>query len=182
MEAFIIPLLLIRYAMNTKEHIKEIGDNKVFIVEDNDMHSLMMDYLLSKDTTARIKKFKSGEECIENLNLNPDVVILDYGLPGINGMQTYLAIKKHDPEIPVIVITGNRDKAVAQNFLNAGVYDYIQKEDDAFEQVSKVTDSILNIMAHKEAKAEHRQSVVMITGILILATLISIITWVLMRH
>ncbi|HSY75263.1 MAG TPA: response regulator, partial [Bacteroidia bacterium] len=96
--------------MNSKEHIKEIGDSRVFIVEDNDMHSLMMDYLLSKDSMAHIKKFRSGEECIENLGLKPDVVILDYGLPGINGMQTFMEIKKHDPQIPVIVVTENRDR------------------------------------------------------------------------
>ncbi len=182
MEAFIVPLLLIRLMMTNKGHIKEIGDSRVFIVEDNDMHSLMMDYLLSKETMANIKKFKSGEECIENLNLKPDVVILDYGLPGINGIQTLMQIKKHDPEIPVIVITGNTDEEVAQNFLDAGVYDYIQKEENAFEQVSKVTDSILNIMAQKEAKVEYRQSIVFGWGILILATLISIISWVLLRH
>jgi DNA-binding NtrC family response regulator len=182
MESFIIPLLLIQYAMNGKEHIKNINDSHVFIVEDNDMHSLMMDYLLSKETTAHIKKFSSGEECIENLKLNPDVVILDYGLPGINGMQTLKAIKEHDPEIPVIVITGNKDKEVARSFFNAGVYDYIEKEEDAFEQVSKVTDSILNIMARKEAKKEHKQSVVFITGILLIATIITVIAYILMEH
>src|ERR1700722_129487 len=146
MEAFIVPLLLIRLMMTNKGHIKEIGDSRVFIVEDNDMDSLMMDYLLSKETMTNIKKFRSGEECIENLGLKPDVVILDYSLPGINGMQTLMQIKKYDPEIPVIVITGNKDEEVAQGFLDAGVYDYIQKKENAFEQVSKITDGILNIM------------------------------------
>jgi DNA-binding NtrC family response regulator len=182
MEAFILPLLLIRYMMNSKEHIKEIGDSRVFIVEDNDMHSLMMDYLLSKDSMAHIKKFRSGEECIENLGLKPDVVILDYGLPGINGMQTFMEIKKHDPEIPVIVVTENRDRHVAEKFLSAGVYDYIQKDEDAFEQVSKVTDSILNIMAQKEAKVEHRQSMIFIGSVLLITTIITIIVLTLMRH
>jgi DNA-binding NtrC family response regulator len=182
MNSFIIPLLLIQYIMNSKEHIKDISDSQVFIVEDNDMHSLMMDYLLSKDTTAHIKKFSSGEECIKHLDMNPDVVILDYGLPGINGMQTLKAIQEHDPGIPVIVITGNMDKQIAQKFLNAGVYDYIQKEEDAFEQVSKVTDSILNIMSHKEAEKEHKQRIILVSGIMIFATLMGIITYILLKH
>ena len=38
----------------------------------------------------------------------------------INGMQTLLQIKKHAPEIPVIVITGNKDKGLEHDFYTAG--------------------------------------------------------------
>ncbi|MGP8215499.1 MAG: response regulator [Bacteroidia bacterium] len=166
--------------MNNREHIKEIADSKVFIVEDDEMHSLMMDYMISKESMAHIKKFSSGEECIKNLNLKPDIVILDYGLPGINGMQTFLAIKKYNPDIPVIVITGNKDKQIALKFMIAGVYDYIQKDEGAFEQLSKVINSILVIMAQKEAKLERRQNTIFTLGVLIFLTIITIIvlTWI----
>jgi len=182
MESFILPLLLIQYAMNSKERIKDINDNQIFIVEDNEMHSLMMDYLLSKETTAHIKKFRSGEDCIKSLDLNPDVVILDYGLPGMNGIQTLKAIKEYDSDIPVIVITGNTDKAVARSFFNAGVYDYIEKNDDAFEQVSKVTDSILNIMAWKEAKKERRKKIIMAIVVSVITTAIGILFYFILKH
>lgn len=182
MEAFILPLLVMRFVMSSKEHIKDISDSHVFIVEDNEMHSLMMDYLLSKETTAHISKFKTGEECIEHLHMKPDIVILDYGLPGMNGAETYRKIKQQDPEIPVIVITANNDNKVARDFFDAGVYDYIRKEDDAFEQVSKITDSLLNVMAQKEAKVEHRRNIAMALGAGTFVLLISIITYVLLKH
>jgi len=167
--------------MNKRENIKDINDSQVFIVEDNDMHSLMMDYMLSNETMAHIRKFKSGEECIENLSLKPDVVILDYGLPGINGMETLLAIKEYNPELPVIVITGSHDRHVAQKFLNAGVYDYIEKDDDGFEQVGKVTDNIINLLLRKKDKKRHKQNLVFIGVALILAALV-FITYLLSRN
>jgi DNA-binding NtrC family response regulator len=183
MESFLIPLLLIKFAMNNnKAHIKEINDSRIFIVEDDDMHSLMMDYVLSNESTAHITKFKSGEDCIKHLYMNPDVVILDYGLPGINGIDTFKEIQKHDPDIPVIVITGNTDNAVARKFLDAGVYDYIRKEDDAFEHVGKITDKILNVMAQKEAKIENRRTLLFKIGFGVLVMIISVLSYVLLKH
>jgi len=126
-DAFIIPLLLMQYAMSKNESIKDINERQVFLVEDDDMHSLMMEYMISNETTAQVRKFSSGEECIKNLNLNPDVVILDYGLPGISGIQTLMSIKKYAPDTPVIVVTGNRDKQIAEQFLTAGVYEYTKR-------------------------------------------------------
>lgn len=168
--------------MNNKEHLKEIPDNQIFIVEDNNMHSLMLDYLLSKQTTAHIRKFNSGEECIANLKFHPDVVILDYGLPGMDGMKTFLEIKKVNPDVAVIVVTGNKDRRIALQFLNAGVYDFIRKEDDAFGLVGKITDNILNILAVKEAKVKQRRKIKIIRLLLIISTIVSIISFACIKH
>lgn len=176
MQSFILPLLLIKFVMNTKEETTSTVDNRVFIVEDNEMHSLMMDYLISQETVAHISKFKSGEECIENLSMNPDVIILDYGLPGINGIQTLLEIKKVNPKLPVIIITGNKDRHIAQKFLEAGAYDYIEKEEDAFDQVKRVTESILDIVSLKKDKADHRANVkfAIVAGLVVFAISLTI--------
>jgi DNA-binding NtrC family response regulator len=182
MESFIVPLLLIKFIMNNKEDIKETADNRVFIVEDNEMDSLMMDYLLSQETIAHISKFSSGEECLKHMEMQPDVVILDYGLPGINGVQTLLEIKKLNPDLPVIVITGNKDRHIAQKFLDAGVYDYIEKEDDAFDQVSRVTDSILNIIARKKDKEGHKANVTFALLVSLFVVVACIATYFLLKH
>ena len=97
---------------------------RVFIVEDNDMHSMMMDYLLSKENSFQIIRFKSGEECLQKLYVHPDIIILDYGLPGMNGMQTFEQIKKYDSNIPVVVVTESRD-AVWNNSFSGPVYTII---------------------------------------------------------
>nr|MBA3705929.1 response regulator [Bacteroidota bacterium] len=71
-------------------HIKQ---KLIFIVEDNDMYSLMLDYMLSKESAYRFMSFRTGEECIANLSLHPNLIILDYGLPGINGLETFKEIR-----------------------------------------------------------------------------------------
>src|SRR3954469_17172291 len=100
----------------------------IFIVEDNELYSVMLDYILSKDSIFNFVSFSSGEECIKNLYLNPDIIILDYGLPGMNGYETLLAIKKHNPNIHVIMLSSNTDKLLIEKILNAGADDYIQKQ------------------------------------------------------
>lgn len=182
MEAFVIPLILVGYAMSTKSKIHDTPGNQVFIVEDDEMHSLMLDYMLSKDTVANIKKFKTGEDCLDHLSQKPDVVILDYGLPGINGMQTLKQIRKYDPEIPVIVVTGNKSEELLTDFKKEGVFDFVQKNEDAFEQVSKITDSILNAIGHQKAKQEKRQRTIYIAGILLMAVITVLSIWLIVKN
>ncbi len=60
---------------------KLIKQNLVFIIEDNDMYSMMVEYVLSETEFFRFAKFSSGEEGLANLYQKPDLIILDYYLP-----------------------------------------------------------------------------------------------------
>src|SRR5437867_3781676 len=95
----------------------------IFIVEDNEIYSMILDYILTKDSIYKFSSFKTGEECIKNLFRNPDVIILDYGLPGINGFDTLLEIKKQNPQIHVVILSSNTDKKLAARLMNAGADD-----------------------------------------------------------
>lgn len=123
------------------EHVQH---KLVFIVEDNDMYSMMLDYMLSKESTCRFVSFKSGEECVSNLSMDPDLIILDYGLPGMNGLETFKEIKRYDARIPVIVLTENHDVHIAQQFVHqGGVYEYLLKEKDSVQQIAEIIDKLL---------------------------------------
>src|ERR1700751_1877795 len=87
---------------------------RVFIVEDNRIYSMVLDYVLSKDSVYKFSSFQSGEECVANLDQDPDIVILDYMLPGMNGYETLLAIKKHNPKIHVLILSSIRDEKLAR--------------------------------------------------------------------
>ena len=98
--------------MKTETH------NLAFIVEDNEMFSTMLDYTLSNDSNSmcRFVSYKSGEECIHNLYMNPIMVILDYGLPGMDGLKTLKVIKKYNPDISVVILTSKNDANIARDF------------------------------------------------------------------
>ena len=120
--------------------------NLVFIVEDNEMYSLMMDYVLSNECNYHFMSFKTGEECLENLYLKPSVVVLDYHLPGMDGKEVFLQIRKYDPKISVIILTSDHDAEVERQFTKAGVADYLVKSEDS---VSQLRDSIDEVLAKK---------------------------------
>nr|MBA3972256.1 response regulator [Bacteroidota bacterium] len=88
--------------------------------------------------------FKSGEECLSNLYMNPDVIILDYGLPGINGYNTLLEIKRQRPNTHVIILSSNKDKYLAAKLLSAGADDYILKQGRGESQIIKRIDEVLS--------------------------------------
>lgn len=124
--------------------MQNLKQNLVFIVEDNEMYSMMLDYNLSNENSFRFNSFSTGEECIRNLYLNPDLIILDYGLPGINGLDTLKKIKVAKSDVPIVVLTGNNDAKVAKEFMKAGVYDYLLKEELTVQQASKTIRTLLN--------------------------------------
>ncbi len=115
----------------------------VFIVEDNEMYSFMLDYILSDDYALRTVRFENGEECIRSLHLNPDMIILDFALPGINGLETYRRIKLIKPEIPVIILTGHYDRETARIFNKEGVLQYMLKEEGSVQNVRFLIEKVI---------------------------------------
>jgi DNA-binding NarL/FixJ family response regulator len=124
---------------------------QIFIVEDNEIFSMMLDYILSKDTVYTFVSFKSGEECIANMYMRPDIIILDYGLPGMNGYETLMEIKRRHPSTHVIILSSNKDKSLAAKLLSAGADDYILKQGHGETQLIKRIEAVL---AEDEEKAK----------------------------
>ncbi|MBK5279981.1 MAG: response regulator, partial [Bacteroidia bacterium] len=94
--------------MNTKDKIM------LFLVDDDAvfLKSLEIEFLQHGDFS--IDTFSTGELCLENLSQNPDVIILDYHLDGIdtnamNGVETLDRIKAFNPDIPVVMLS-SQDK------------------------------------------------------------------------
>lgn len=115
----------------------------VFIVEDNEIYSMMLDYVLSKDSVFKFSSFKSGEECLQNLHQHPRVIILDYSLPGKNGLNVLQDIKKFDPGIHVLMLTNNQDMKLALKLLQEGADDYILKQGHGEKQIIEKVEALL---------------------------------------
>jgi CheY-like chemotaxis protein len=107
----------------------------VFIIEDNDMYSMMLEYVLSGSDCYRFAKFKSGEEGLANLNLEPSAVILDYYLPGMDGLRVLKQIKQKLPGVPVVVLSKNMNKRQIRQLLKEGAAEYIFKAKDSVNQL-----------------------------------------------
>src|SRR6187549_2732161 len=96
---------------------------KLFLVDDDALflRSLEIEFLQHGDFI--IETYATGELCIENLSQNPDVIILDYHLDGINknamnGMETLDKIKAENPAISVIMLSSQDKIEVAINCMH----------------------------------------------------------------
>src|SRR4051812_20450057 len=98
---------------------------KVFIVDDDEMMSMALEDYLTQNTLHEIHLFTTGEDCIKNLRLQPDIIILDYNLNSVqkeaaNGMKIMEAIKKLNRDIPVILFSSQDAYSVALQSINRG--------------------------------------------------------------
>ncbi|HTF82141.1 MAG TPA: response regulator [Cytophagales bacterium] len=120
------------------------GQAKIFIVEDNFMFSYVLDSVLKDYGNFKITTCATGEECIQMLGNNPDIVIMDYNLgSGMNGLETLKAIRAKKPKLPVIILSGQNDIKIAAELFQAGAYDYIEKKGQK-ETLDKLINSIVN--------------------------------------
>ncbi|MBM4348108.1 MAG: sigma-54-dependent Fis family transcriptional regulator, partial [Deltaproteobacteria bacterium] len=71
---------------------------------------------------------RTGEEGLEWFQKeNPDLILLDHWLPGINGDEVLRQIKEKDPEIPVIIMTAQGSIEMAVNLMKMGAFDFLVK-------------------------------------------------------
>lgn len=103
---------------------------KVFIVEDDQWYGEILEYHLSLNPDYEVTRFTNGKDCLANLHLKPDLITIDFSLPDFKGDKLYQKIRAVDNTIPVIVISGQEDIAVAVQLLKMGVSDYILKDDN----------------------------------------------------
>ena len=103
---------------------------KIFIVEDDKFYAGILEYHLSLNPEIEIEVFNSGKECIENLYKKPDLITLDFSLPDMSGIEVLKRIKLFNAALPIIIISGQEDIAIAVTLLKEGVYDYLIKTED----------------------------------------------------
>jgi len=121
---------------------------KLFLVDDDTVYlkSLEIEFLHHAD--FEIETFVTGELCVKNLFKNPDVVILDYMLDGVditamNGLDTLDRIRAFNPEIPVVMLSAQDKIEVAVNCMHHKAFDYIVKSETAFFRLQKVIETII---------------------------------------
>ena len=105
---------------------------KVLLVEDNPTDALIVKKKLQKDSAFdyEITHVVSGEDAISTLEKGPyNITLLDYNLPKKSGMDTLKDIKAKKIEMPVVMITGQGDEALAVELMKQGAMDYLPKRE-----------------------------------------------------
>ena len=100
---------------------------KVLVVDDSESsRDLFSDFLEKKGYDVFLSR--TGEDALEKVrNLKPDAMLLDIGLPGIDGMEVLRRVRQFDENIGIIMITNVIDEDVGRAALKKGADYYLTK-------------------------------------------------------
>lgn len=112
------------------------------------------DSISAKDVPTGLELFRTQ---------HPDLVLIDYHLPQINGVKGVQMIRELDPDVPIIVFTIDESQEVANQFLEAGASDFALKPIKAPDIISRIRLHIRlmdsNRQLKKNTQSEERSNV-----------------------
>ncbi len=122
-------------------------DKLVFFVDDDKMILNLLEYTFKSRQGLRVKTFFSGEECLKNLYMNPDLVVLDHVFQSeksrMNGIETLKRLKKLNKKIRVIILSKHNDESLISEYLKNGATKYIPKENFFIDELIESIEGIV---------------------------------------
>ena len=102
---------------------------RVVVVDDHDMvRRGLAAYLKVQPDLSLIGEAGDGMQAVELcLQLQPDVVLMDFIMPGMGGIETTRLIREQNPAIQVIALTSFQEKIMVQDAIRAGAISYLLK-------------------------------------------------------
>lgn len=122
---------------------------KVFLVDDDAVFLKLLEIEFMEFATFEVSAFHTGEQCLKQLDANPDIIILDYLLDGVdktamNGIETLDKIKAYNPDIPVVMLSSQDKIEVAVDCMHHRAMDYVVKSETAFLRLQKIITVLSN--------------------------------------
>ncbi|NVM20385.1 MAG: response regulator [Desulfobacterales bacterium] len=119
---------------------------ELVIIEDEEAHFELMKRAIDKELPgSSIHYFTQADTCLERIHeITPDVIVTDYLIPGMNGLDFLGALKRENMDIPVIMITGQGDENIAVQAMKLGAADYLVKSVDFFTLLPSVIDKVVH--------------------------------------
>jgi len=132
---------------------------KVHIVDDDKYARESLEWLIDS-VNLPVISFASGQSFLDNTDATlSGCLILDVRMPDINGMELFQKIREINYRLPVIIMTGHADVAMAVRAMKAGVFDFIEKPYND----SLMLERIQSAMTFDENNQKERDQISLIT-------------------
>ena len=113
---------------------------EVFLIEDDEIYSEFISKSLTQKN-LKVKSFYSAEECLAVIADHiPEVIIIDYNLPGINGIEFYQKIKPNvnEDDTQIILLSSIDDGNLVLEFIQRGIRDYVIKDEHVIDSLISI--------------------------------------------
>ncbi|GAA4036036.1 response regulator [Hymenobacter glaciei] len=115
---------------------------KIFLVDDDPFCLNLMKHVMITNGFADVHTYEGGAACLNFLTDEPDIIFLDQVMGSVSGIETLKAVKRFNPDIYVVFVSGQHEVAVAVESLKYGAFDYIVKDEKLSTKVSSVLTKI----------------------------------------
>jgi len=119
----------------------------IFAVDDDPLILTIVKKELETEE-REVRTFQYGEQCLNALRDNPDLIVLDYFFQNkenskvLNGKEIFSKIQEHDNPPPVIMLSGQEDGDVVLELARMGINDYVIKDQSLSENLREVVNEI----------------------------------------
>ncbi|HIX41518.1 response regulator [uncultured Desulfovibrio sp.] len=151
-------------------------DIKILLVDDEKQFvDTLAERLAMRGFTARVAY--DGPQALKAVEEPTDVIVLDLRMPGMDGFEVLRNVKKSNPQVQVIILTGHGGDAEEQTAYRMGAYNFLKKPMDIDELLGSIRmayrdklenamvavslaeggdfDAARDVMAEKDILAEH---------------------------
>lgn len=133
------------------------NEAKVYVVDDDKEVRESLAWLL-ESINLTTESYEDGQSFLDDFKQGlQGCVLLDVRMPRMNGMDLHLFIKKIDPNIPVIIVTGHADVPMAIKAMKEGAFDFIEKpynDQHMLERIQMAIHQQNDLQKNQERKQE----------------------------
>ncbi len=103
-------------------------DHSRILIVDDEPHLISSIFRIFSNDSVDLFQAADGKEGLQQvMNVSPDVIVVDYKMPQMDGMEFLKAVQSIRSDIPVIVMTAHGNKAASVQFLKEGAFRYLEK-------------------------------------------------------
>lgn len=160
--------------------MSEVNKKLIFLIEDDPVYATIVVKALSSNSREFVH-FDSAEEMLNNIDMNPDLCILDFHLDAtsegqMNGLETMQALRSNSKQVPIIMLSGLDDVQLAVDILKYNASDYVVKNENSILRLEESMEKIFSLKQIKQKQnffsekfRKHRKHVVLTFSIIIIA-------------
>ncbi|MDF1573760.1 MAG: response regulator [Bacteroidales bacterium] len=120
----------------------------IFFIDDDKVILNLMEFTFQSRHDYDVVCFHTGEECLQNLQLNPRLIVLDHVLAGagekkLSGLDTLKEIRKVNKGVPVVILTGQGDDTLLAEFMENGANRYLTKDDFFIDSLMEIIQQMI---------------------------------------